>query len=156
MKTRSRRMKVVGLFVGIILTLGGWLFGSSISVEAIEDPENMPESFGLARGQTARLNVLNSGEQRGYLIVWKFLDSTGRVVSEGPQPHLIPVEQIKSFDLSAESLAIPDDQFGRIQLRVVVTALGGPDTDNLHVSVEVFDNDTGKTTFVLTNPSNDK
>ncbi|HEY3040496.1 MAG TPA: hypothetical protein VGJ66_17285 [Pyrinomonadaceae bacterium] len=157
MKTRNRRWKLVGLFIGIVLTVvGGWLFGSSTSVKAVQDPENMPGSFGLARGQTARLNVLNSGEQRGYIIDWKFLDSLGRVVSEGPQPHLIPVDQFKSFDLDADSLAIAGDQFGRIQLRAVVTALGGPDTNNLHVSLEVFDKDTGKTTFVLTNPSNDK
>jgi hypothetical protein len=147
-------MKVIA--IGFALSFVIWTGWSPGPVKAVEDPECMPPSFGLARGQAARLNIVNTGEERGYIINWKFLDRTGRVVSEGPQPHLIPVDQFKSFDLDADSLAIAGDQFGRIQLRAVVTALGGPDTKNLHVSLEVFDKDTGKTTFVLTNPSNDK
>jgi len=142
--------------MGLTLSLVIWSGWSPRQANAVQDPEYKPAAFGIARGQTARLNVVNTGAERGFVIDWKFLDSTGRVVSAGPQPHFIPVDQFRSFDLNTDSLAIPVDQFGRIQLRAVVTALGGPDTNNLKVSIEVFDNDTGKTEFILTNPSNDK
>ena len=154
METRKFGIKLIG--IGLALFFLIWTVWSPKQVNAVQDPEYRPWTFGLARGQTARLNVVNTGEERGYIINWKFLDSTGRVLSEGPQPHLIPVDHYRSFDLNADSVGIAGDQFGRIQLRAVLTAFGGPDTRNLHVSVEVFDNDTGKTTFILTNPSNDK
>src|SRR4030095_8981201 len=125
-------IKVIALGFALLFVI--WMVWSPGPVKAVQDPESMPPSFGLARGQTAPLNIVNTGEERGYIIDWKFLDSMGRVVPEGPQPHLIPVDQFKSFDLDADSLAIAGDQFGRIQLRAVVTALGGPDANNLHVS----------------------
>ena len=118
-------------------------------VLAVQDPESMPPPFGLAQGQTARLNILNSGAERGYVINWKFIDSMGRVLAEGPQPHLVPSGQFMTFDVDGDSLGVMRDRFGRIQLRGVVTAIGNPDTKNLRVSLEVFDNETARTIVAL-------
>ena len=155
MKKQKLHMKAIALFTTVV-TLAILVVCFANRVTAVEHPESLPAPFGLARDQTVRLNVLNSGEERGYIIDWKFLDTMGGVVFEGPQPHLIPTDQFRSFDLDGDALAAGRDSFGRIQLRAVVTALGGPDTKNLHVSIEVIDNATGRTTFIATNPSNDK
>jgi hypothetical protein len=108
----------------------------------------MPSPFGLASGQTARLNLWNPGR---FAIVgpeYRFLDSAGRILAQSEGRLVIQPRQFVSFDLNRDSLNVFPDRFGRIQLQAVVTALGGPDT-RLHVSVEVFDNETGKTAFVV-------
>jgi hypothetical protein len=40
----------------------------------------------------------------------------------------------------------------RIEMRAVVTALGGPDTRNLRTTVETFDAETGRNTIFIGNP----
>jgi len=148
MKITGFRILLIGMSMGLGLAI--WNVCAPHKVIAIEDPENFTAVFGIARGQTARLNVLNSGEERGYIINWKFLDAMGRVVIAG-QREFIPTEQVKSFDLSTEALGLVGDTFGRTELRAVVRALGGPDTRNLHISVEVFNNSDGKTSFIVAN-----
>jgi len=134
-----------------------WVMSGPRSVIALQDSEDMPPPFGLALGQTARLNILNSGQPRGYIIDWKFLDSTGRVVAQSDGRVSVPTDQFRSFDLDGDSLALPRDRFGRVQLRAVVTTVGNPeesgngDLKNLGVSIEVVDNATGKTTVFCQN-----
>ena len=144
--------KLPGIAIALVAAAVIWVGWPASRVLAVEDPENMPAPFGLARGQTARLNILNNGAERGYNIDWKFLDNMGRVIAEGPQPHLVLSRQFVSFDVDGDSLDVLRDRFGRVQLRAVVTAVGNPDTKNLRVSLEVFDNDTGKTSFVIIAP----
>jgi hypothetical protein len=55
------------------------------------------------------------------------------------------------FDLPNPPPGTPD-LFGRIQLRAVARAIGNPDVKTLKVSVEVFDNATGRTSFVIQPP----
>jgi hypothetical protein len=87
-----------------------------------------------------------------------FLDNLGRPLA-GPEPHLVPPGQAVFLDLNADALGGPDT-FGRFQVRAQVT-LGGPDTklrevracsNNLRSTLEMFDNDTGKSTVIL-NPA---
>ncbi len=97
--------------------------------------------FGLARGQTARINVLNSGEIRGFVIDWKFLDASGRTVAESGGPVSIPLGQAESFDLAFDDF-FPTESI-RTELRAVVTLSVRHDAV---VTGEVFDIGTGKTT----------
>lgn len=150
--------RVKGKYLGLAIVISlvtVWIMIGAGGAGAFQDSEDMPAPIGLAPGQTARLNILNRGEERGYIINWKFVDSDGQTLVQSDRDTLIPIDRFMSFDLHGDSLSDIRDRFGRVQLRAVVTAVGNPDTRNLHVSVEVFDNDTGKTTFVLTNPSND-
>jgi len=128
-----------------------WFAGGDRRAQALADSETVLSPFGVTFGQTARLNVLNSGESKGIIIIWKFLDSAGRTLARGPEPHLIPAGQFRSFDVNGDSLGAERDRFGRVQMRAVVTTLGGPDTSDKKgehcASVEVIDNATGKTTF---------
>ena len=95
--------------------------------------------------------MLNCGEEKGLVTDWKFLDGAGRTLARGPEPHIIPAGQFRSFDVNGDELGAERDRFGRIQMRAVVTMLGGPDTKGKKgepcVSVEVIDNATGRTTF---------
>jgi hypothetical protein len=113
-------------------------------VQAIQDSEDFPSPIGLAQGQTARLTVMNIGDEQGF-VNWKFLDAFGRTLAETPEPHLIPPGQFRSFDFD---LPNPPpgiaDVFGRAQVRVIVRTVGNPDIKILRASVEVFDNATGR------------
>lgn len=155
MKAKDRSTKLLAMATVLVALAMAWAAWGANRVAALGDNEDTPPPFGLAQGQTARLTVFNSGEAGGYIINWKFLDSEGRTLARSPEPEAIPTEQFRSFDISADSLHTTRDRFGRVQLRAVVTALGGPDTKNLRVSLEVFDNTAGRTTVFITNPSND-
>jgi len=128
-----------------------WFAWGARRAQALADSETVLSPIGITFGQTARLNVLNSGAEKGLVVDWKFLDSAGRTLARGPEPHLIPAGQFRSFDVNGDELGAERDRLGRIQLRAVVTTLGGPDTKAKNgdhcVSVEVIDNATGKTTF---------
>jgi hypothetical protein len=156
MKAKDCLMKLFTLAIAVVAVAVICTAWPTRRVLAVQDVGNMPPPFGLAQGQTVRLNVLNSGEARGYVINWKFLDSEGGVLARSAEQEIIPTDQFRSFDISADSLETARDHFGRIQMRAVVTLLGGPDTRNLQLSFEVFDNATGQSTILYTNPSNDK
>lgn len=149
MKNRSRRtiLIVVALAVALAVILAPW---NARRVDALAEDHNQ-FVVGLSSGQTARLSALNSGEEIGLVIDWKFFDSLGRVLAQSPERQPIPPGQMKSFDLNADELNVMRDRFGRIQIRAVAQSVGDTNEQDLHVSLEVFDNATGKTT-VLINP----
>lgn len=111
-------------------------------------------SFGIARGQTARINVFNCREDQGFIIDWKFLDADGSVLKQNGEPIRIDPSdpsRIISFDLNGDELSARRDVFGRIQMRAVIYGLGGPDTfeRNAGVSVEIIDNSTGRSALFV-------
>jgi len=124
-----------------------WTSLPARQVHAIQDSEDFPPPFGLAQGQTARLTLFNSGDTAVQDPDYRFLNSRGEVLARSAERIVILPGQFRSFDFD---LPNPPpgivDFFGRAQLRVAVR---NPDFKNLHVSVEVFDNATGKTSFVL-------
>lgn len=107
------------------------------------------DPFGIATDQTARLNILNRGEERGLIINWKFLDSEGNTLGESLEPLSVAPGQMVSDDFFADGHSVVRDRFGRVQTRAVISVVGNPDEGgrNLQISLEVFDNATGKTTF---------
>jgi hypothetical protein len=152
MRTQSIRTKFFALVIAIVVAAAIWSAWPASHVLALQDSEDMPSPVGIALGQTAQLTVFNSGEERGIIIIGgKFLDSDNNILSEfSREPVEVAPGQMMSFDLDGDSLDHPRDRFGRIQIRGVVTALGGPDTKrNIHVSLEVFNNSDGKTTVFI-------
>jgi hypothetical protein len=116
-------------------------------IEAIQDSEDFPSPIGIARGQTLRVTALNAGGRAIVGPEYRLLDSTGKVLASTPEPHLIPPGEFRSFDVSLpEPPPAIADQFGRIQVRLVVANQNDP---NLRLSLEVFDNDSGRTTMFL-------
>jgi hypothetical protein len=98
--------------------------------------------FGVAIGQVARINAVNIGnpDARPIQVEMMFLDGSGAVV--GRDMQTIAPGQAVFFDFLFEGR-----EENRIELRAVVTALGGPDTKDLKTTVEVFDAETGRNTI---------
>jgi hypothetical protein len=148
MKTRSRRTKLIATaftIVAFAAILAPW---NARQVDALAEDHNQ-FVVGLTSGQTARLSALNRGEEIGIIVDYKFFDSLGRVLSQSPERQLVPPGQMMSFDLNADELNVARDRFGRIQIHALVRAIGGANENDLHASLEVFDNATGKTTVLI-------
>jgi hypothetical protein len=103
---------------------------------------------GITFGQTARLTFANTSEARGIVINWRFIDLDGERGARSEQPLTIPVGKMVSVDLDRDTLNRNEP---RVQIRAEVQVLtpGNP-RNNLSMSLEVFDNDTGKTTVFPT------
>jgi hypothetical protein len=147
MKTRNRRtiQIVFALAVALAIILAPWI---ARRVDALAEDHNQ-FVVGLSSGQTARLSALNSGEEIGIIVDYKIFDSQGRVLAQSPERQAIPPGQMGSFDLNADELNATRDRFGRIQIRAVAQSVGNQNDNDLHVSLEVFDNATGKTTVLI-------
>jgi len=149
MKTAKTTKKLFVTAIALVTTVAIWATLGARRAQAFQGSETfLPyiETIGIASGQTARLNALNTNADRGIVIDWRFLDSQGRILAQSREPQLIPPGQMRSFDLNADEVNATRDPFGRVQVIAIIRTLGGPDTKSLHVSLEVFDNATGKTT----------
>ena len=105
---------------------------------------------GITLGQTARLTFANVGEPRGFIVNWRFIDADGVIVARSERPLTIPFGKMASVDLNRDTLTRNE---ARVQIRAEVEVLPpGDPHSNLSSSLEVFDNDTGKTTVFIWNP----
>jgi hypothetical protein len=99
--------------------------------------------FGIAQGQIASAHVVNTGEVRGFIVDWRVLDSEGRILAQS-EGQFLAFGQASSFDFG------PLDRTGaqRMTIRVVLTVEGSSNKPGFIATQEVFDTDTGKTTFI--------
>ncbi|MDQ3753478.1 MAG: hypothetical protein M3371_01950 [Acidobacteriota bacterium] len=142
----------------IVALIAVWAVWPVSRVKAVGDPTDGKYGLGLARGQTARLTVINSGEERGFVVNWKFLDNEGRPLAQSDGPVEMLPGQMKSFDLDGDALNTARDRFGRIQIRAKVAGRGHLRDlhHNFQILVEIFDNETGKTTAnIYSSPESD-
>ena len=102
---------------------------------------------GITLGQTARLTFANIGETRGFVVNCRFIDADGMIVARSERPLTIPFGKMVSVDLDRDTLPRPE---ARVQIRAEVDVLTSGNPDKLSTSLEVFDNDTGKTTVYPT------
>jgi len=116
--------------------------------QASPEPHLRTGMLGVARGQVARINAVNIGnpDTRPIEIELMFLDETGVVV--GRDMKTVAPGEAAFFDVMFDETR----RENRVELRAVVTALGGPDTRILRTTVEVFDADTGKNTVFVQDP----
>jgi hypothetical protein len=153
MKTKSRSTELLTIVTALAAAAVIWTHWPASPVLAIQDSEDRPPPFGLAQGQTARLTLFNSGETAIVGPEYRFLDSRGNTLAQSTERIEILPGQFRSFDFDLpEPPPGISDPFGRIQVRAVVTSTGNPDEKDLRVSLEVFDNATGKTSFVIQPP----
>ena len=148
----STKLSIIAIVLAVSVTV--WTSWPTRHVHAIQDSEDFPPPFGLASGQTARLTLFNSGDTAIVGPEYKFLNSRGEVLRESADTIIILPGHFRSvdFNLPNPPPGTPPDAFGRIQLRAQVTSIGNPDVKTLTVSVEVFDNATGRTSFVIQPP----
>ena len=152
MRTRRTQTELLAIVIALVVLAAVWSTWGASLVNAIQDSEEMPSPFGLAQGQTARINVFNpAAEVVGFCPC--IFDADGNLLIEFKCVRVAPGRTI-SFDLDGDSVDRVRDRFGRIQMRAVVRALGGPDTKpGFQVSIEVFDNATGETTVLIQSAS---
>ena len=138
---------VIKLLPALALAVIFSLCGVTIA-QATPEPHLRTGMFGIARGQIARINAVNIGnpDTRPIEVELMFLDETGVVV--GREMKTIAPGEAAFFDVMFD----PTRGDNRVELRAVVTALGGPDTRILRTTVEVFDADTGKNTVFVQDP----
>ena len=101
--------------------------------------------IGFALGQTLRLNFANIGDPNQMMINYRIVDADGVVLARSEQPLAVPFGRIVSVDLNRDS--IPNTRDPRIQIRAQVEVRTRTDLSNLRTSVELFDNDTRRTTI---------
>src|SRR5678815_5283305 len=147
---KDKQTKLIAIFIVLVAAVTAWVTWPAGRAFAIQDSEDRPNPFGIASGQIARLSVFNNSDRRECFIEWTYVDGQGRTLAATPEPHLIPPGRFVYFDLDGDSLAQTRDGFGRVQVQAVVRSIGDPNEKNLHVSVEVFDKATGRTTSFIT------
>jgi hypothetical protein len=133
-----------GLTAAVIVAIVGALTLLAASrAEAVIAIINTTGLFGIAQGQIASAHVVNTGEVRGFIVDWKVLDSEGRLLAQS-EGQFLAFGQASSFDFG------PLDRTGaqRMTIRVVLTVEGSSNKPGFIATQEVFDTDTGKTTFI--------
>jgi hypothetical protein len=156
-------MKVKSIHSAVTLLAG--LVMALVPAVAHAQPSSQPgvsfAMIGVATGQSARVNALNLGsrlstQDSSCSVTLQFLDTKGQVLKQ--TAVTLPSGKATSLDLSRD--AVPGDEV-RAEIRAVLLfgysggASPGPDVlqqfdCNIVPSIEVYDNDTGKTNFILT------
>jgi hypothetical protein len=135
--------------VGMVITLA--TVGTRGTVWGGTDVGN--GMVGLVRGQTARLNTVNLGgpDTRPCEVELMFFDDQGNPLAA--RGIIIIGGKSDFLDLNADALGGPDTRPGdRFQIRAQVVIPPGPCRGTTIPTLEIFDNDTGKTTVFVGNP----
>jgi hypothetical protein len=147
MKTQNRSTKLLVLttFLSILFMIGV----RAEQVQAFDTTDAKPSPMvGLAEGQTARLNVVNIGDpnQGSCQVQLIFYDNAGKQLALDSQK--IDPGIATFLDLSYNDIGNPNI---RVQIRSWVRVLIGDPSICLS-SLEVFDDETGKTTLFVGDP----
>src|SRR5206468_12667548 len=73
--------------------------------------------FSLAQGQVTSAHVVNTGEERGFVINWRVLDSAGNVLAQSDRRR-VELGQASSFEFGP--LALPEGQHMAIRVELMV------------------------------------
>jgi hypothetical protein len=109
--------------------------------------------FGLTAGQTIRISVLNAAHTRvGIQPCVGIINMDGNVIAEFEASTPLREGQGAFFDFDARSLGLREGQ--RMQVRAEVELNQPPDPGRVQpndviLTLEVFDNTTGKTAFTM-------
>ena len=97
--------------------------------------------FGVAAGQVARLNVLNAVDPASDTvdIEMQILDMSGMLLARDAR-RVGPGE--------GTFIEVRVDQ--RTEVRALVKMAGAGDINNVNATAEIIDNDTGRTTYLVT------
>ena len=118
-------------------------------VQAYDQTDEKPSPMvGLAKGQTARLNVVNIGDPNSSPceVEMVFYDSQGKVLESDVQK--LDPGMAAFLDLSYAAIGNPNL---RVQFRAWVKVIGDPTL--CLASLEVFDEETGRTMVFIGDPN---
>ncbi|HWO02634.1 MAG TPA: hypothetical protein VNS63_25560 [Blastocatellia bacterium] len=147
MKTRNTSTKLVAMVLAVGILVAIWtLWGASRAVAGPEPHLRTTGMVGIARGQTFQLNCLNLGSEP-ILVHFRILDSDGNPLAI--MPCEIPPGHAASPSLNRDDIG---REGNRIEVRAEESTARERDQRNLLITVEVFNNSDGKTTFGFVNP----
>ena len=145
MTTKSRLLKTVTL--GMLMAFAALLLTNPAKAFRPIFLEFNFGTVGITRGQTARLNVLNTGREPIQLSL-NFTDSAGRQIKQSVEK--VEPGQSTFLDLTPTSV---DDSAGRLQIHASVEVSSresGGGAGRLFIpTLEVFDTGTGRTHIAL-------
>ena len=136
-KTRNTPSLLIALLLGF-LALG------ATKAQAFIIEGGRP--VGIALGQTARVNILNTGDRAFIIDGSKFLDDDGNVIATFR--GTIDPGKTMSFDLDGDTVPRTEN---RIEIHVVIEG-PVPHLKGALISLEVFNNADGRTTVFLGGP----
>ena len=141
MKTRNTTIKRIAMVIAVaIATI--WTIGGASTAEAVIAIIRQTGMFSLAQGQATTAHVVNTGEERGFVIDWKVLDSAGNVLAQSERQR-VELGQASSFEWGPP----PDWRMAiRVELMVEGASRGRP---GFVATQEVFNIGDGKTTVFL-------
>jgi hypothetical protein len=147
MKTRNTVLKLIAL-IALVTTGTAW---GTTSASAADNNTRSTGLFGITQHQTARLNVVNledvSQDDPFFRVEMTFLDGEGNILSQ----KVYEIKSGKSAFLDLKGIDVVGRDTNRTHIRAVVRFVDTPDT-LLYMwmpTLEVFDNDTGETRFLL-------
>lgn len=138
------------ILYGITQDRAAHLSRVNLEDEERDDPFFRTGMFGITQNQTARLSLANADDGSFVPCIrveLSFVDSEGKILSQ----KVYDVEAGKSAFLDLRGDEIVRRSSSRSQIRAVFRFVGTPDT-RLYMwlpTVEVFDNESGETRFVL-------
>jgi hypothetical protein len=157
MKTRNRSKKLLTMTLALSVLAAVCAVWGARPAQAIVIVGGKTGLFGIAVGQKVRISTVNVAQTRGIINPCvAVLDMAGNVIAEYEAGAPLSAGQGTFFDFDAGLLALRAGQ--RAQIRVEVELEPAPGAtgrdariqpDDAIVTVEVFDNDTGKTMFTM-------
>jgi hypothetical protein len=158
MKTRNRQTKLRATALAIGLLAAIFVAWGARPAQAIII-NGKTGLFGVAEGQTVRVSIVNLAQTKGGVVPCiGIFDLNGTEIARQESTRSLMMGQGMFFDFDAASFGLRGGE--RAQIRVEVKLEQPPDPtrtqppdptrpEDVMVTVEVFDTDTGKTMFIV-------
>ena len=139
----------IRLMTALGITLVVFFGARSQTAQAVDQTDGKPlPMVGLAKGQTARLNLVNIGDPNvsPCEVQMVFYDSQGKTLAR--DAYKLEPGMATFLDLSYAEVGNPNI---RVQIRAWARVIGDPSI--CLASLEVFDDETGRTTLFVGDPN---
>ena len=168
MKTRNRTKKFLASLVALGMVASIWTSWGARPAQAARPIVGKTGLFGITEGQTVRVSILNAQARGGIVPETGIFNMGGNEIARRESSAPLSQGQGTFFDFDAGSLGLRAGQRAQILVRVVLEQPPDPcqppdpgqppdpcqppdpaRPGDAMVTVEVFDNASGKTMFVI-------
>jgi hypothetical protein len=147
MKTRNTGRRLFAMALAVAMLAAFWTSWGANSAEAVIAIIRTTGLFSLTQGQATSAHIVNTGEERGFIIQIKVLDDAGNILAQSER-QTVDFGQSSSFEFvptpgSAES------QRMAIRLVLTVDGVANRNKPSFVATQEVYNTGDGKTTVFL-------